>query len=58
MKPEDMLKPEGNAGPRIVLEKQVDGNWKGWMYKNGKLIEERQVDPTYVLQALLTNNGK
>lgn len=31
----------------IVLQKQEDGNWKGWMQKNGKIIEERQINPQY-----------
>lgn len=39
----------------ISLIKQADGNWKGYMHKNGKLIEERQGDPLTVLQLLLTH---
>lgn len=42
----------------ILLKKQEDGNWKGWMQKNGTLIEERQINPEYTLQALLTNDSK
>ncbi len=53
----ELFDPEKEEGV-IVLKKQPDGNWKGWMQKNGKLIEERQVDPMYTLQALLTNDGK
>lgn len=45
-------------GKAIVLVQQEDGNWKGLMVKNGELIKERQVDPIYVLQALLTSDGK
>ncbi len=41
----------------IYLMKDVDGNWRGFMQKNGKLIEERQINPEYTLQALLTNDG-
>ncbi len=42
----------------IVLQKQEDGNWKGWATINGKLIEERRQAPEYVLQYLLTSDGK
>lgn len=38
----------------IVIQQDEDGNWRGWMIKNGKIIEERQYDPVIVLQALLT----
>jgi len=39
----------------IRLVQQEDGNWKGFMHKNGKDIEERQSDPQIVLQLLLTH---
>lgn len=39
----------------IVLEKQVDGNWRGFMFKNGKVIQERQGDPHNVLGLLITH---
>ena len=39
----------------IVIEKQEDGNWKGWMNRYGKVVEVREVSPTVVLQALLTH---
>ncbi len=39
----------------LVLQKQKDGNWKGWAKRGGNIVEERQVDPLYTLQALLTN---
>lgn len=38
----------------ISIIKQEDGNWRGWMTKNGKLIQVRQVDPNTVLNLLLT----
>lgn len=40
----------------ISIIKQGDGNWKGYMLKGEKLLEVRQVDPQYCLQALLTHN--
>lgn len=46
--------PEKNHNA-ISLIKQEDGNWKGWMWKNGKLLEERQGDPSTVLLLLLTH---
>lgn len=39
----------------IVLIKQEDGNWRGFMNKNGKLIQVRQGDPNTVLAMLLTH---
>lgn len=38
----------------ISIIQQEDGNWKGWMTKNGKLIQARQGDPNTVLNLLLT----
>jgi len=38
-----------------VLMKQPDGNWRGFMHKNGKLIQERQGDPNNVMLALITH---
>jgi hypothetical protein len=38
----------------IVLQLQEDGNYKGWANKGGKVVEERQINPEYTLQALLT----
>ncbi len=40
----------------IVIEKQRDGNYKGWTQKNGELIEVREVGPETVLQKLLTHD--
>jgi len=42
----------------IVLQKQADGNWKGWMKKGDKVLEAREINPEYCLQWLLTNEGK
>ena len=39
---------------KIVIEEQTDGNWKGFMTKNGKEIIERQGDPRIVVELLLT----
>jgi len=46
--------PEKNHDA-ISIIKQEDGNWKGWMYKHGKVVEVRQVDPLTVLSLLLTH---
>lgn len=50
----DIYSPEKNMGV-ISLIRQEDGNWKGYMQKNGKLIESREIDPTYALQAVMTD---
>lgn len=39
----------------ILIVKQEDGNWRGFMWKNNKLIQARQVDPNTVLQLLITH---
>lgn len=39
----------------IFLQEQEDGNWKGWMNKNGTIHEERQGDPETVLKLLLVS---
>ncbi len=39
----------------IILKKQVDGNWKGWMTKHGKELEVREIDPQTCLVKLLTH---
>lgn len=55
--PEDIRKikfhPENNEGI-ISLLKRPDGNWRGFMYKNGKLVQSRAIDPQAALQALIT----
>ena len=42
----------------FLLAKQEDGNYKGWTWKYGKMIEVRDVGPETVLQLLLTHDGK
>ena len=42
----------------IILAEQPDGNWKGWINKDGKIISKRQYDPQIVLQLLITDDGK
>lgn len=46
--------PEKNE-KAISIIRQEDGNFKGWMQKDGKMIEVRQYDPQIVLQMLLTH---
>lgn len=43
---------EDNA---IFIAKQDDGNWKGWMKKNGVVAVSRAGDPGTVLQELITH---
>ena len=40
----------------IILEKCKDGNWKGYMKKNGKMLTERQYDPIIVVNLLITHD--
>ena len=54
---EEVLKKEVNKDS-IVITKQEDGNWKGFMIKFGKVVDARQADPIIVLQMLLTHPGK
>jgi len=39
----------------ISIIKQEDGNYKGYMQKNGKLIEVREIGPETALQSLLVH---
>jgi len=53
-----VLQIEGNPLKNknaILLEKQTDGNWRGFMWKDDKLVQARQSDPGIVLQLLLTH---
>ncbi len=50
----DMYNPAKGEGI-ISLRKQEDGNWKGTMLRNGTLLESREQDPQYALQALMTH---
>lgn len=48
-----------SRNPNVIsLVKQADGNWKGFMQKNGKYLTVRAINPEYCLQELLTNDGK
>ena len=40
----------------ILLEKQPDGNWRGFMWKIDHLVQARQSDPGVVLQLLITHD--
>lgn len=46
--------PKFNADA-ISLIKQEDGNWKGWMQRNGKVVEVREQMPEHCLVQLLTH---
>ena len=39
----------------ILLVKQEDGNWKGFMNREGNPLEVREVDPQTCLVRLLTH---
>lgn len=41
---------------RLVI--QPDGNWKGYMNREGNPIEVREIDPQTCLTKLLTYNSK
>ena len=45
--------PENNENV-ISIVKMPDGNYRGFMQKNGKLHQVRQGDPNTVLNLLLT----
>lgn len=40
----------------ISIIKQEDGNYRGFMWKNGSLVQARQGDPGTVLALLLTHS--
>ena len=42
------------AEDTICLQKRPDGNWRGFMTKNGKLHQHRDSDPQTLILALLT----
>lgn len=42
----------------ISIIQQEDGNWKGYMFKFGKIIETREVKPEDALTMLITHNGE
>lgn len=41
----------------ISIVQQADGNWKGYMFKFGKIITVREVKPEDALLMLITHNG-
>jgi hypothetical protein len=45
--------PEDNEDV-IALLKRPDGNWRGFMHKNGKLVQTRCGTPQEALQGLIT----
>lgn len=56
---EDELKkvvwnPQRNENVITIL-KDKDGNYRGFMKKNGKFIQVRQADPNTVMQLLITH---
>lgn len=56
--PEEIKKLQGNPlkNPNaILLVKQEDGNWRGFMNKSGKVVQVRVVDPGTALQELITH---
>lgn len=42
----------------MILFKDTDGNWRGMMKLNGKVVQARQIGPETVLQLLLTHDGQ
>lgn len=42
----------------IVVVRQPDGNYRGFAFKNGSLIQVRAGDPLTVLNLLITHNGE
>lgn len=58
---EEVKKIKGNPlrnKDAILIVKQPDGNYRGFAYKNGNLIQVRQGDPGTVLQLLITHDGQ
>lgn len=48
--------PEKNPKAISIIQEE-DGNWRGKMQKNGKVVEVRTNDPQTVLLGLLTNDS-
>lgn len=40
----------------ISIIRQPDGNWKGWMQKDGVVVEVRDISPGTVLERLITRS--
>lgn len=54
---EEIKKIKGNPLQNknaILIVKDKDGNYRGFMQKNGQLVQARQSDPGIVLQMLIT----
>jgi TATA-box binding protein (TBP) (component of TFIID and TFIIIB) len=45
--------PENNPDV-ISLLKRPDGNWRGFLFKNGKMVQTRAGSPQEALEALIT----
>lgn len=55
---EEVKKIKGNPLQNknaILLVKQEDGNWRGFIWKGDKLIQARQGDPQTVMTLLITH---
>lgn len=52
----DKYDPEKNEDA-IAIWKEKDGNYRGMMQKNGKMVKARTNDPQTVLLHLLTTDG-
>ncbi len=39
----------------ILLKKQEDGNWKGYLLRDKELLQVREIDPYTSLMKLLTH---
>ena len=42
----------------FLIVKQMDGNYIGYTFKGGKLVQVRQGDPQTVLTMLITDSGE
>jgi hypothetical protein len=50
--PKESIKVKENE---ILIVKQTDGNWKGYMNRDGNPLEVREIDPYTCLIKLLTH---
>lgn len=53
----DIYNPAKNPKAISIIE-QPDGNWKGKALRNGTMVEVRAGDPNWVLQMIVTHDGK
>lgn len=49
----EKIDPQNPPEGYVILQEQSDGNWKGWMRKYGKVVEERMYEPHTVIDYLL-----